>query len=72
MSEWISVKQRLPIEQRDGEFQTVQVIVTDGHTVGVTDFNAGGMLKPWSAFDDYGDIPPDEITHWMPLPPPAE
>ena len=70
MSEWISVNARLPIADREGEFQSVQVIVTDGKMVGVTDFNAGGMPKPWSAFDDYGDIPPGEITHWQPLPPP--
>jgi hypothetical protein len=72
MSEWISVDERLPITDRDGDFQSMQVIVTDGERVGVTDFNAGGMPKPWSAFDDYGDIGPDHITHWQPLPEPPK
>lgn len=68
-SQWISVADRLPLPFVEGDnFESVEVLVTDGSEVSVTDFNAGGIAKPWRAFDDYGGLPPDRITHWMPLP----
>lgn len=74
MSEWISVKDRLPLVAIDGQsFDSVEVIVTDGSYVHVTEFKSGGIPAAWGEFDGYGAIARSQITHWMPLPaPPTE
>lgn len=74
MSEWISVKDRLPLIAIDGQsFETVEVLVTDGKYVHATEFRAGGVLTAWVEFDGYGAIARSQITHWMPFPkPPTE
>lgn len=71
MSEWISVKDRLPILAVDGQsFECVEVLVTDGVYVNPTEFKAGGNPDAWGEFDAYGAIARSQITHWMPMPAP--
>lgn len=73
MSEWISVNDRLPITPVDGQsFESVEVLITDGKYVHVSEFKAGGITKVWSEFSIYGPIARSQITHWMPLPSPPE
>ena len=59
MSEWISVKERLPEED-------VVVILTDHIDVGTGWFNGKGWRTPFADIDEY------RITHWMPLPEPPK
>ncbi|MGL5396550.1 MAG: DUF551 domain-containing protein [Shewanella sp.] len=75
MSEWISVYDRLPIEQDyQSSYLTTNVIVTDGVSVSVATYAIGGnhIGKPW------GDFVSDEnphigyYSHWMPLPEPPK
>jgi len=47
------------------KFDSVDVIVTDGSTVGTSECQCGATKVPWVAFSRYGDICPDNITHWM-------
>ena len=65
---WISVKDKLPINESD-EFQyyaCVDVIAYDGHNVFCTQFEAGRTVGYWSNFTKSG------VTHWMFLPNPPE
>ena len=73
-SEWISVKDRLPITEETfiGTFQVERVIVFGDRTVCELDFTAGSCPRYWSAFSDYGQIRPDLVTHWQPLPAPPK
>lgn len=71
MSEWISVKDRLPVERSDMgnvKYKTVEVIVhePDG-SVFCCEFIAGNTIDFWSEFSDNA-IP----THWMPMPEPPK
>lgn len=70
MNEWIPVENRLPMGAMEGvNFESFPYLVTDGQTVGITDFGRGhGCGKPWASWSMYGDISPAKITHWMPLP----
>lgn len=71
MSEWISCAKRLPLQMRqDSEFVTVEILVSDGATVTVTDYNVGQLPKPWGQFDSGCGIEHEDITHWQPLPSP--
>jgi hypothetical protein len=71
MSNWISVDERLPSRSNDKTgFSSVEVLVTDGVTVTVTDYNFGDIPIPWAGFDSYSGIDDDKITHWQPLPEP--
>lgn len=74
--EWISVKDRLPINPEDfsgkdsPRYRVKEVIVTDGVTVFPCDFRAGHSLEFWCGFDSFYEC---NVTHWMPLPnPPKE
>lgn len=58
MSEWISVRDRLPEENGD-----YLVALDDGY-IGVTWYSADEGFDLWA---DAG-----EVTHWMPLPEPPE
>lgn len=73
MSEWVSVKDRLPLTAIDGQnFTIIEVLVTDGEHVHATDFSAGGFPVAWGEFDAYGAIARSQITHWQPLPEPPK
>lgn len=66
---WVPVSERLPLQPIDGQsFECVEVVVTDGTHVHVTDFKAGGIPVAWSEFDGYAAISRSQPTHWMPLP----
>ena len=64
MSEWISVKDRLP------EFDQTVLIYIPTHSVG---YATGIMRQDRIAWPEYAYFPPEkcgnnEITHWMTLP----
>jgi hypothetical protein len=68
MSEWISVKDRLPLSPTgtsEKVYETVDVLVTDGKYVCSAEFQAG---RTWADWCKYDDIPGCDVTHWMPLP----
>ena len=74
---WIPVSERMPFTIDDVEvFASVEVLVTDGKRVTVTDCNAG--IRPascndfWCAFSEYGAMYPKVITYWQPLPEPPQ
>ena len=69
--EWISVKDRLP--EKYGRY----LALTPGYLKGFEQYNAWLIYyHPESGFYDtdpqWGDIPMDDITHWMPLPQPPK
>ncbi|MEO4185195.1 DUF551 domain-containing protein [Acinetobacter pittii] len=68
--EWISVEDRLPVNNADemGEqlYISQEVIVFDGVTVSAAEFNVGNTIVFWSAFNKVG------VTHWMSLPEPPK
>ena len=66
MSEWISVKDRLPVQDRPWRYLVVCVDPYFGTTVVDTMRYAGGV---WY----YDGVPTDAtVTHWMPLPEPPK
>ena len=69
---WVSVDDELPITKADGLYRTRNVIATDGSDVCEMMFTAGCTPKPWFEWSKYGDIAPEDITHWMPLPEPPK
>ena len=79
--EWISVKDRLP--EKDGAYLTVinlfgyrssinvHYFAKDGEAV--DEYNLAGEKDVWYFYDsEYGYVPTDSITHWMPLPQPPK
>lgn len=65
MSEWISVKDRLP------ELHHI-VIIYDGYDVGAGSYQGNDDKGQIWMGDDFSDYNP-EVTYWMPLPePPTE
>lgn len=72
MSEWISVKDRLPMEPSHSVvYENLGVLATDGFVVHECSFLAGhGAGKPWVGWSQYNNIEGSAITHWQPLPPP--
>jgi hypothetical protein len=58
MSNWISVKDRLPTVCDD-------YLVTDGNFYAMAMFNLSGV---WDIDDDFSVLINDRVTHWMPLP----
>lgn len=72
MDQWISVKDRLPSREglMDDETEYVLVCERYGRSKNVTicGYNEDG----WSAWDAFGGVSPDHITHWMPLPEPPK
>ena len=70
--EWIKCTDRMPAEP-DGEIRIIDVMVSNGKSVGVSQYATGNLPCSWGEFSSYGDFDPDKITHWMPYPkPPAE
>lgn len=79
MSEWVSVKERMPsregLEPDESEYVLVSEQSFDAITgeklkssVSICGFEHDG----WSEFDNFGYVRPENITHWMPLPEPPE
>ncbi len=64
MSEWISVKERLP---KAGE----RVLATDGYFVGEFFLNRRGQWQQYIA-NNYLPMAAFDILHWMPLPEPPK
>lgn len=69
MSEWISVKEKYPAPDMDGMGVVVTIRNHLGYLVSETDAwhrysrePNGGVFHFWG----------NKVTHWMPLPPPAE
>ena len=60
MNEWISVKDRLP-----GIGEPVIFYIP---ALGVKP----GFMAPLWAYTEDTEIPREDVTHWMPLPPPPE
>lgn len=76
MSEWISIKDRLPnVDKTKGDYERVVVIATTGKTVKPLIYERarvrGKTVRRWRWMWDriYDD---QEITHWMPLPKPPK
>lgn len=75
MGEWISVKDRLPIEESDNfvSYACVDVIAHRDGEVFPAEFSVGRVPKFWGDFSVEGYVKPEKcITHWMPLPDPPE
>ncbi len=70
MSEWISVKDRLPLSAEGcTKFNQVFVLVTDGKfNISLLSFDCGYRPRPYANWSAYGDFDRETITHWMPLP----
>lgn len=71
MSEWISVKDRLPITEKQMEnkkYLDIEVIIATKHFVSTDYFEAGNTCGFWCQFKDYKK----EVTHWMSLPEPPK
>lgn len=66
MSEWISVKDRLPPED-----ELILVVYEKKVTVG-SRWKSGLAIFDWEYTGDGQWVPNEEITHWMPLPKPPE
>ena len=77
VQEWISVKDRLP--EKDGSYlvvinyfgrhSSIDILYfgKDGDTV--DEYDLAGEKDVWYFYDtEYGYVPTDSITHWMPLP----
>jgi hypothetical protein len=62
ISEWISVTDRLPDEGGD-------YLVTDGDACFVPEFLEGAQRFVFSGIDFWNN---EDVTHWMPLPPPPK
>ena len=58
MTEWISVKDRLPKDLEDC------LCISEKNYITIDNSGQYGTAENW--YDDQGD----KITHWMPLPPP--
>lgn len=72
MSEWISVKDRLPERAGLDDDMTEYVIVCEKSSTGGYVSVCGYEKDGWSDWDNFGTIDPKRITHWMPLPEPPE
>jgi hypothetical protein len=71
---WVSVDYMLPVAPaQDIVFESFPFLVTDGIRVAVCDMQRGhGGGKPWADWSNYGDMLPERITHWQPMPEPPQ
>ena len=76
---WVSVKDRLPSREGLEPDEVEYVLVSEqsfdaitgeklGRSVSICGFGHDG----WSKFDNFGYVRTENITHWMPLPEPAQ
>jgi hypothetical protein len=63
VSEWVSVKERLPEDSKK-----ILLYHQDGRTL----FGLWSNRKEGWYFDSFGPWEKDEVTHWMPLPEPPK
>lgn len=70
MIDWISVKDRLPIDYKSvSKYETVEILVVVDGIVDRCEFQCGPYPKPWYDFDNlYTHL----VTHWQPFPEPPE
>ena len=81
VQEWISVDDRLP--ERDGAYLVtieyfgkrqgidIRYFTIDGEKV--DEYELAGQKCVWFFYDsEYGYVPTDSVTHWMPLPEPPK
>lgn len=67
--EWVKCSTRMPLWlSTEQTFRSVEVLVSDGINIGTCECQSGNSPSAWVAFSNYGDIPADKITHWMPYP----
>ena len=67
MSEWISVKERLPESQAD----VLVVAFWHEHRQTMIGWHSD-MGKKWRVVTSHGEREPGGVTHWMPLPDPPK
>ena len=76
-NEWIPVSERLP--KKDGRYLVVKLLFDKTQWQDVLRFakdgaktspyDLAGQTNVWYRYDsEYGDVPTDNVTHWMPLP----
>ena len=81
VQEWISVDDRLPeaggsyLVTTDvfGKYSSVKIrsFAKDGETV--NEYDLAGEKNVWYRYDsEYGYVPTDSVTHWMPIPQPPK
>ena len=81
VQEWISVDDRLP--ERDGAYLVtieyfgksqgidIRYFTIDGEKV--DEYELAGQKCVWFFYDsEYGHVPTDSVTHWLPLPEPPK
>lgn len=74
---WVKCSERLPEEHSGKILVTNNLEARDAfghmsHIWLVQMIHDGGEEFGWFAFDDYDNRAPQNITHWMPLPPAPE
>ena len=80
-TKWISVKDRLPEE--DGPYLVTTNYFSKRHTINIRyyakdgetvhKYDLAGQKYVWYFYDsEYGYVPTDSVTHWMPLPEPPK
>lgn len=75
---WISVHDRLPdragLMPDESEYVLVseQYVSYDGEKLGSYVSICGFTANGWDEWDNFGQVKPERITHWMPLPAPPK
>lgn len=64
---WISVEDELPPKDSEYDDNSIVVLTTDGNDVYKGLYRSGEYLSGWFTHDLWAL---DNITHWMPIPPP--
>lgn len=78
MPEWIRVHDRLPdlsgLLPDEGVYVLVSERWIDGDGNYLADYVSicGFDRDGWSRWDNFGQVRPERITHWMPLPEPPK
>ena len=70
VQEWISVKDRLPEKHDKYLVRVPSKLRGCEHCIWLIGYNPNFGF--YDADPEWGDIPMDDVTHWMPLPPPPK